>query len=348
MENPVVIEKEQILKRVEKTHDPSNVQDDLRDLLTCEICKEIYNEPVTLLCNHTYCQYCIHKLIEQSMPQNIPGNPIPFNRNRETENSCPKCMLKIWLPPLKHINYTLRDVIKTLYGEKTYEAVKKERSIGLVKTDIKEQAMEEIKEEMWRSISDTLNLQNPHGLRKSKLPYIPFNDYYGDEIGFPPPSQVLKKKHQLDLDPIDLPEDSVIPRGPRGHKGKPCYYYNTIKGCKTSLELGCCNEHRYDDNLIRTYFDQLGQQYPFLLLEDWDAPTCRAFNSLEGCMDENCIYVHIYDYNFLCNELERLRKIGLVHPKDIPEPETVKEFGKKMVLVFGILLGTYIWWRMKK
>lgn len=324
-----------------RSQEDEDLVDKVKDLLTCEICKEIFNEPVTLLCNHTYCQYCIHKLIEQGEVKQ-KHEVILMSSNFETANSCPKCMLKIWLPPLKHVNYTLRDLIKTLYGEKEYEEIKKERSISLVKIDIKDRAIEEIKEEMWRSISDTLNLENPHGI-KQKLRSSGMNMMYDSSSFNAGPIGGYGHYNSGPLPPgtFDCKMNKVL----FSEQKKACFYYNTVSGCK--LGERCPNDHRYDDHLIENYFEELAQKYPFLCAEgEWGF--CLKYNTLEGCNSEDCHRTHVFDYKSLCDEFIRIRKLGLVHPDEIEEPETMMEFGKKMILIFGILLGSYLWWRMKR
>uniref|UniRef100_A0A8C5MST3 Uncharacterized protein n=1 Tax=Leptobrachium leishanense TaxID=445787 RepID=A0A8C5MST3_9ANUR len=57
---------------------------ELRDELTCCICMEIYKDPVTLTCGHSYCQLCITKT---------------WDNQEERESSCPECRHRFRVKP---------------------------------------------------------------------------------------------------------------------------------------------------------------------------------------------------------------------------------------------------------
>uniref|UniRef100_A0A8C5MYL3 Uncharacterized protein n=1 Tax=Leptobrachium leishanense TaxID=445787 RepID=A0A8C5MYL3_9ANUR len=57
---------------------------DLKDEVTCCICTEIYKEPVTLNCGHSFCQLCITRT---------------WDNQEEREYSCPECRHKFWVKP---------------------------------------------------------------------------------------------------------------------------------------------------------------------------------------------------------------------------------------------------------
>ena len=65
------------------------------DLLTCPICKDIFYDPVTLICQHSFCKYCL---------------------NQSNSKRCPMCRLNTFIPPIK--NNILDDLAKTMYSEK--------------------------------------------------------------------------------------------------------------------------------------------------------------------------------------------------------------------------------------
>jgi len=67
----------------------------------CDVCKDFLFEPVTLLCQHTFCMSCIISLKE-----------------------CPVCRLKIYIP--KNENKLFTKIIDILYGpEKNIELANK-------------------------------------------------------------------------------------------------------------------------------------------------------------------------------------------------------------------------------
>ncbi|XP_063289283.1 E3 ubiquitin-protein ligase TRIM21 [Pelobates fuscus] len=57
---------------------------DLRDELTCCICLNIYTDPATLTCGHSYCRVCITRT---------------WDNQEERENSCPECRRRFRVRP---------------------------------------------------------------------------------------------------------------------------------------------------------------------------------------------------------------------------------------------------------
>ncbi|XP_069809197.1 E3 ubiquitin-protein ligase TRIM39-like [Dendropsophus ebraccatus] len=66
---------------------------DLRSVLSCGICMEVYKEPVTLLCGHNFCHSCIKE---------------EFEKQRE-EYKCPECRKNFRRPVLTR-NLTLKSI----------------------------------------------------------------------------------------------------------------------------------------------------------------------------------------------------------------------------------------------
>jgi len=102
--------------------------------LQCSVCLEILNEPVTLMCQHTFCRACLKADIKK----------------------CPLCRTRIWLPPKKTINSILKNIIIKTFGETAYNTIYNSREHDLLKNDLEDQVREELREEMWRSVSDEL------------------------------------------------------------------------------------------------------------------------------------------------------------------------------------------------
>uniref|UniRef100_A0A8C7X050 RING-type domain-containing protein n=1 Tax=Oryzias sinensis TaxID=183150 RepID=A0A8C7X050_9TELE len=44
----------------------------LLEFLNCHVCSEIFNDPVTLSCNHNFCWSCLQKFWEQTHNKNCP------------------------------------------------------------------------------------------------------------------------------------------------------------------------------------------------------------------------------------------------------------------------------------
>ncbi|XP_077303431.1 uncharacterized protein LOC143923546 [Lithobates pipiens] len=68
----------------------------LRDALTC-LCADIFTDPVTLPCGHTYCMACIKKTWENQ---------------HEREASCPECRRPYLKKPELHRNFRLCELVE--------------------------------------------------------------------------------------------------------------------------------------------------------------------------------------------------------------------------------------------
>uniref|UniRef100_A0A8C5QH32 Uncharacterized protein n=1 Tax=Leptobrachium leishanense TaxID=445787 RepID=A0A8C5QH32_9ANUR len=72
---------------------------DLRAELTCPICTDIYTDPVTLTCGHSYCQDCITKT---------------WDNQEEREYSCPECRKRYRVRPELKRNLRLRNIAENI------------------------------------------------------------------------------------------------------------------------------------------------------------------------------------------------------------------------------------------
>lgn len=123
-----------ITKTEKKSTEKEIGTDDIKDILQCSICLETLNEPVTLMCQHTFCRACLKGDIKK----------------------CPLCRTRMWLPPRKTINSTLKNVIIKTFGETAYNTMYNSREHSLLKSDLEDQVREELREELWRSVSEEL------------------------------------------------------------------------------------------------------------------------------------------------------------------------------------------------
>ncbi|OCT60317.1 E3 ubiquitin/ISG15 ligase TRIM25 [Xenopus laevis] len=76
---------------------------DMRDELTCCICKEIYTDPVSLPCGHNYCQGCIGKTWE-------------WQESIEEDPSCPECRQHYRRKPELKRNRSLSNIAKQIFS----------------------------------------------------------------------------------------------------------------------------------------------------------------------------------------------------------------------------------------
>lgn len=111
--------------------------EDIEDFLKCDVCKDILNEPKTLLCQHTFCANCLISLKE-----------------------CPMCRLKLYLP--KNSNNIFNNIISLLYGsEKVKELEEKNR-----KEKLEKELLPKVLNELNNNLNNTIN-NNGHNSNNS-------------------------------------------------------------------------------------------------------------------------------------------------------------------------------------
>jgi hypothetical protein len=120
----------------EKIDEPDELKlEDIEDFLKCDVCKDILNEPKTLLCQHTFCANCLISLKE-----------------------CPMCRLKLYLP--KNSNNIFNNIISLLYGsEKVKELEEKNRKEKLEK-ELLPKVLNELNNNLNNTISNNGNNDN--------------------------------------------------------------------------------------------------------------------------------------------------------------------------------------------
>lgn len=88
---------ERSTKQEEKARNKGLAPTYLRDALTCLCCVDIFTDPVTLPCGHTYCLACITKTWENQ---------------HEREASCPECIRPYLRKPELHRNFRLCELVE--------------------------------------------------------------------------------------------------------------------------------------------------------------------------------------------------------------------------------------------
>ena len=113
---------------------------------TCAICHDILYEPVTLFCQHSYCQSC------------LVGRPV---------HSCPVCRLALFIPPV--FNRWMQSRIIEYYGQEVYkrrgEAIASEQK---AEEEIKKRNLLErkVEQEMLHRVLETVRTRTrtPHSV----------------------------------------------------------------------------------------------------------------------------------------------------------------------------------------
>jgi hypothetical protein len=101
--------------------------EDFEELIKCDVCKDLLNEPKTLLCQHTFCSSCISNLKE-----------------------CPMCRLRLFLP--NKTNDIFTNIIGLLYGSEKIEELKNKNK----KEHLEKELLPKVLEEMTNNFNNTI------------------------------------------------------------------------------------------------------------------------------------------------------------------------------------------------
>lgn len=111
--------------------------EDFEELLKCDVCKDLLNEPKTLLCQHTFCTSCVSNLKE-----------------------CPMCRLKLFLPTKSNDIFT--NIIGILYGSEKVNELKNKNKKERLEKELLPKVLEEMNTNFANTIKDIKdNVSNP-------------------------------------------------------------------------------------------------------------------------------------------------------------------------------------------
>jgi hypothetical protein len=123
---------EEELKLEEKEKELEIELEEIEDFFKCDVCKEVLNDPRTLLCQHTFCNSCLTSV-----------------------KDCPMCRLKIYLPTDN--NNIFNDLISVVYGpEKVKEFQMKHQ-----KDKLEKEMLPKVLEELNNNINNTIKNSQP-------------------------------------------------------------------------------------------------------------------------------------------------------------------------------------------
>ena len=106
--------------------------EDFEELIKCDVCKDLLNEPKTLLCQHTFCSSCISNLKE-----------------------CPMCRLRLFLP--NKTNDIFTNIIGLLYGSEKIEELKNKNKKEHLEKELLPKVLEEMNNNFNNTIKDIKN-----------------------------------------------------------------------------------------------------------------------------------------------------------------------------------------------
>jgi hypothetical protein len=150
----------------EKTNEPVNEPvnkeklnlrvDDIEDFLKCDVCKDIFNEPKTLLCQHTFCTTCLISLKE-----------------------CPMCRLKLYLP--ENTNNIFNNLVGLIYGSDKIKELEERHKREKLEKEILPKVIDELNSNLNKTIKTSTNNSNIQQLN-NQIEIDPVFSLFGFEI----------------------------------------------------------------------------------------------------------------------------------------------------------------------
>lgn len=110
-------------------------EDTIEDFLKCDVCKDIFNEPKTLLCQHTFCSTCLISLKE-----------------------CPMCRLKLYIP--EKTNILFDKIVGILYNPDKITEIQNRHRREKLEKEITPKIIEEMNRNFNQTISIGTNTNN--------------------------------------------------------------------------------------------------------------------------------------------------------------------------------------------
>ena len=110
--------------------------------IACGICNNTVIQPVTLLCQHTFCYECMYDM----------------KKNDAQSNKCPSCRFPFIMPKKKSYNIMLETLIRHV----TPELQLPKRDISIKKREMEDTVREELRQEILGAVmNETLPNQRP-------------------------------------------------------------------------------------------------------------------------------------------------------------------------------------------
>ncbi len=123
------------------TQEEENIKDekidteDIEEFLKCDVCKDILNDPRTLLCQHTFCATCLISLKE-----------------------CPMCRLKLYLP--EKSNDTFNKLIGLIYGPEKIKELEDRHRKEKIEKEMLPKVIEELNSNLNNAIKTSTSTNN--------------------------------------------------------------------------------------------------------------------------------------------------------------------------------------------
>ena len=140
--------------------------------IQCAICQDILVRPVTLLCQHTFCRYCIESYTDKATKDETDEEGFQVLKDRIAR--CPLCKCVIVVPP--NDNFVLCDLLEKHYSQE-YQKALEERTKSIKKKNVENQ----LRKELFNALVEETIVQNPpSNLRNERTVRMYYNSPYTD------------------------------------------------------------------------------------------------------------------------------------------------------------------------
>lgn len=113
-------------------------KDDLESTLKCEICGDLLYQPMTLLCQHTFCYHCLE-----------------LGKSMKTLKECPLCKLKLEIPLNPPQNNLISEIEKIIYGKKHFQTIEERVQEETLHRKLEPQVRQEIQEAFQKTLNQS-------------------------------------------------------------------------------------------------------------------------------------------------------------------------------------------------
>ena len=128
-------DKDNIKEEEQKNDENENNTEEIEEFLKCDVCKDILNDPRTLLCQHTFCSTCLISLKE-----------------------CPMCRLKLYLP--EETNNTFNKLIGLIYGPEKIKELEDRHRKEKIEKEMFPKVIDELNNNLNKTVKTSLNNHN--------------------------------------------------------------------------------------------------------------------------------------------------------------------------------------------
>ncbi len=154
-------------KEQDKEHLDTVNTEDIEDFLKCDVCKDIFNDPRTLLCQHTFCSTCLISLKE-----------------------CPMCRLKLYLP--EETNHTFNKLISLIYGPEKIKELEDRHRKEKIEKEMLPKVIDELNNNLNKTVKNSISTNNIYNTNENLNVIDPVFSLFGFEMKLSTYDYILK------------------------------------------------------------------------------------------------------------------------------------------------------------